>query len=216
MNTKERIEAEALQMFSVRGYSGVSIRDIAGAVGIKESSIYKHYKGKEDIFETIVRHYKEKTEKIFESPSGDPGEFAAMSKEMLLAMMKKTFQLFARDEYISKCRKLFMISAPGDETIGRLYAGSFITEPVAMNTFIFNKLLMTSMPAQKEISKETPEAAAEAENKKLFEAAEAMAYQFYSPVFLILQEYDYGITDMKEALLRIERITQRFMEVYGL
>ncbi len=42
VTTKENIEFQALNMFSERGYKGVSVRDIAAAVGIKESSIYKH------------------------------------------------------------------------------------------------------------------------------------------------------------------------------
>jgi AcrR family transcriptional regulator len=204
MTTKESIETEALNLLCIKGYSGVSIRDIARAVGIKESSIYKHYKSKEDIFETIVAHYVEKTESIFAPPSGDPGAFTDLSKEMLIGMMKATFQTFAMDEYISKCRKLFMISAPGDAKIGSLYTGSFISEPIRLNTVIFQKLLAVSKAGMK------------AEEGELLETAAAMAYQFYSPVFLILQEYDYGMVTMEEALRKVEGITEQFMEVYGL
>ena len=53
-STKEKILAVALDMFSVDGYTAVSIRDIGKAVGIKESSIYYHFKNKEDIFQTIL------------------------------------------------------------------------------------------------------------------------------------------------------------------
>ncbi len=49
-------------MFSVKGYDAVSIRQIASAVGIKESSIYNHFKSKQDILnkiidETLKRYY---------------------------------------------------------------------------------------------------------------------------------------------------------------
>ena len=44
MKTKDKILIEALSLFSVSGFSGVSVRDIAKAVGIRESAIYKHYK----------------------------------------------------------------------------------------------------------------------------------------------------------------------------
>ena len=43
MKTKDKILIEALSLFSVSGFSGVSVRDIAKAVGIRESAIYKHY-----------------------------------------------------------------------------------------------------------------------------------------------------------------------------
>lgn len=51
--TKEKILATAINMFSIRGYSAVSIRDITHVVGIKESSLYNHFQSKEEILETI-------------------------------------------------------------------------------------------------------------------------------------------------------------------
>ena len=54
LTTKDKIIDEALKMFSYRGYDSVSIREIARAVGIKESSIYNHFKSKEEILTTIV------------------------------------------------------------------------------------------------------------------------------------------------------------------
>ena len=49
MTTKEKIFETAVNMFAKRGYKGTSIRDIASAVRIKDSSIYNHFKGKEAI-----------------------------------------------------------------------------------------------------------------------------------------------------------------------
>ena len=53
--TKELIMKTALDMFSKKGYSAVSMRDISGAVGIRASSIYYYFKGKQDIFDAIVQ-----------------------------------------------------------------------------------------------------------------------------------------------------------------
>lgn len=50
MDTKEKILFNALEMFSQTGYNTVSIRDIAEAMDIKESSIYYHFKNKQDVF----------------------------------------------------------------------------------------------------------------------------------------------------------------------
>ncbi len=52
--TKERIRDVAIDLFSQKGYNAVSIRDIARLVKIHESSIYSHYKGKEDIMDSII------------------------------------------------------------------------------------------------------------------------------------------------------------------
>ena len=55
-HTKERILSQALTLFAQKGYEAVSVEEIAAAVGIKAPSLYKHYKGKRDIFDHIVTH----------------------------------------------------------------------------------------------------------------------------------------------------------------
>lgn len=55
MNTKQKILNEALTLFSEKGYSSVYVGDIADAVGIKASSLYKHYKSKQEIFDSCIK-----------------------------------------------------------------------------------------------------------------------------------------------------------------
>ncbi|MBQ6218084.1 MAG: helix-turn-helix transcriptional regulator, partial [Erysipelotrichaceae bacterium] len=54
MNTKEKILNEALSLFAEKGYDGTSVEQIAALVGIKAPSLYKHFKGKEDILNSII------------------------------------------------------------------------------------------------------------------------------------------------------------------
>ncbi len=54
MSTKERILDEALTLFSQNGYDGTSVEQIAEKVGIKAPSLYKHFRGKEDILNAII------------------------------------------------------------------------------------------------------------------------------------------------------------------
>ena len=195
MTTKNKIEETALDLFSAKGYDGVSVREIAALVGIRESSIYKHYKGKGEIFNTIKDHYLEKTAAVFGALPINPVGLTGISAADLISMIKVTFQAFATDAYISKCRKLFMISAPGNPEIGALYAGNFITAPIAYNTSVFEAVIV---------------------GRGLGADAESMAYQFYAPVFCILQEYDNSVLTMAAALAKIDKITGKFLEVYGL
>ena len=60
-DTKKKILNSALNFFSQYGYSGASIRQIARAVGIRESAIYNHYKSKEEIFLAILSSFKLRT-----------------------------------------------------------------------------------------------------------------------------------------------------------
>ncbi|WP_438431859.1 TetR/AcrR family transcriptional regulator [Gorillibacterium sp. sgz500922] len=52
----------ALDLFAVHGFTTVSVRDIGRAVGIKESSLYYHFKNKEDILRTLLLRAEEWTE----------------------------------------------------------------------------------------------------------------------------------------------------------
>ncbi|MEW6507744.1 MAG: TetR/AcrR family transcriptional regulator [Bacteroidota bacterium] len=80
-NTKKLITEKALDYFSNHGYAGASIRQIARAVGIRESAIYNHFKSKEDIFLAILSEYKSRslTKKILNDELLDeldnPGKF---------------------------------------------------------------------------------------------------------------------------------------------
>lgn len=48
-DTRQRIEAEALRLFAARGVDGTSMRDIAGAVGVTEGALYRHFASKDDL-----------------------------------------------------------------------------------------------------------------------------------------------------------------------
>lgn len=56
-STKEMIIAVSIDEFASNGYDKASMRKIAEKVGIKASSIYNHFKSKEDILEEIFQYY---------------------------------------------------------------------------------------------------------------------------------------------------------------
>ncbi len=60
-NTKRQIFEKSFDFFSTHGYSGTSIRQISRAIGIRESTIYNHYKSKEEIFSAILAEFKTKS-----------------------------------------------------------------------------------------------------------------------------------------------------------
>lgn len=53
-NRKEEIIKTSAKLFKEKGYSAVTMRDIAGAMGIKASSLYNHIKSKQDILNAII------------------------------------------------------------------------------------------------------------------------------------------------------------------
>lgn len=54
MTTKEKIYTNAIDLFALNGYHNLGMRDLAKSVGIRASSIYNHYKSKEDILMEIA------------------------------------------------------------------------------------------------------------------------------------------------------------------
>lgn len=58
ISNKEKIRRVSIELFAQKGYSGVSLREIAGVVGIKAASIYNHYKSKEAILEEIIEFFR--------------------------------------------------------------------------------------------------------------------------------------------------------------
>lgn len=51
---KEEIIVVASQLFKEKGFSAVSMRDIATAMGMKAASLYNHIDGKQEILSTLV------------------------------------------------------------------------------------------------------------------------------------------------------------------
>lgn len=70
---KEKILYTAIELFAQKGYSSVSMREIAGRVGIKAASIYNHFKNKEFILEEIMLFFRHQLhEHVY--PSFDMGD----------------------------------------------------------------------------------------------------------------------------------------------
>ena len=49
----EKIKSISLKAFAARGFDGISLENIASQVGIRKSSIYTHFKNKEDLFLSV-------------------------------------------------------------------------------------------------------------------------------------------------------------------
>jgi AcrR family transcriptional regulator len=53
-SSRERILEASLDLFSSRGFDGTSMREIAAAVGMRASSLYNHFSGKEAILSALI------------------------------------------------------------------------------------------------------------------------------------------------------------------
>lgn len=95
-STKEQILEAALKLFSENSFHGASIRDIAKVIGKRESSIYNHFKSKDEIFEKIIEKFSNRnfgtiilTDKLINNIS-KPEKFFQMLSENLIDFWNST------------------------------------------------------------------------------------------------------------------------------
>ena len=106
MSTKEKILAAALTLFAENGYNGTSVEQITKAVGIKAPSLYKHFKGKEDILNALIDSAEVRYEEMFGSER-NIGKIPE-SREEFIEMTMGRIVFTMRDPVIRKTR-MFLV-----------------------------------------------------------------------------------------------------------
>ena len=106
MSTKDRIQEEALTLFSENGYDGTGVEQIAEKVGIKAPSLYKHFKGKEDILNAIIDSAEVRYEEYFGSEQ-HIGELPESREEFVRVTMERIMFTMS-DPMIRKIRKFLV------------------------------------------------------------------------------------------------------------
>ncbi|MBD5149133.1 MAG: TetR/AcrR family transcriptional regulator [Oscillibacter sp.] len=198
MTTKERILETALDLFSRHGYGGVSVRDIAGAVGIRESSLYNHFENKRAVFDEIVDLCVRQSEVYFHQ-SGLPFEqgddasvYQGTGTQELQELIERTFQFFFDDPWNVRFRRLLLVSQYADPRCRDLYRQLYRDKCIQAQAHIFSALMESG-----ELRREDPL---------------AVAAEFYGPVFMLLHTCD----GFEEARPQIRTHVEQFRKNYGL
>ncbi len=106
MSTKEKILEASLTLFAENGYDGTSVEQIANIVGIKAPSLYKHYKGKEDILNALIDSAEARYEEMFGSEK-NIGQVPKSQEEFIHVTMER-ISFTMRDPIIRKIRMLLV------------------------------------------------------------------------------------------------------------
>ena len=202
MTTKEKIAYEALALFSKKGYKGTSVKNIADAVGIKDSSIYKHFKSKQEILDMIMLEIKKRIEEMTEEfglPMGGDYKkavafYATLGQEGMTEFCKKIFLFYLKDDLLSKFWRMGTMEQFHNDEVYALFRKFFLEDSIQYQTLLFGEMI----------------------HQNIFIEAdpETMAISFYSPIFFLLSKYSGLKGKEEEALMALEKQVREFYRVY--
>jgi len=200
-NTKQAILEESLRLFSEKGYEGTSVKDIANAVGVKDSSLYKHYKSKQEIFKKLLEEMDkrfEETVAFYTLPQGEIEKVAKQYGENDLEWLKKAveavFRFFTDDAYAREFLHLLMMEQFRNNQAAELFNDWFIDGALGFQTALFQQMM----------------------EEGYFKKADprTVAVQFYGPIFLIILMYDAKPKQREQTIELLHRHIEAFAEIY--
>lgn len=127
-DTKEKILFAALRLFAQNGYEAVSVSAIAGELGMTKGALYKHYKNKRDIFDSIFERVCQEDVALAKR-HGVPEEefdkaplaFKNTSMEQLKNFIEASFRIWIEDELAHNFRKMLTLEQYRNPEMGNLY-----------------------------------------------------------------------------------------------
>lgn len=89
--TRAAVMRAALDLFAQKGYFGTSLRDIATAVGVRESALYNYFASKEQLFEALIASASEERIEAFAALTDAPILDARVLLERLVLSSLETY-----------------------------------------------------------------------------------------------------------------------------
>ena len=137
--TKEKILEVALNLFSTKGYKATTVRDIAGAIGIKQSALYNHFKNKDEILETLISELTSSA--IANIFADNETKLALKTPKSLLMSIATTFKLLSFDKQNEALYRLLMQEVFRNEKVRVIYNEYFYQENVKkLSGILFNMM----------------------------------------------------------------------------
>lgn len=192
-DTKERILAAALEMFSRNGYAGTNIRELTASLGLAKSSMYKHFGSKEEIWNTLLDEMIAYYEKRFGSPEHLPP--VPDSLEGLARMTMRMVDFTVHDEKIVMTRKVLAIEQFRDERERELATKHFLTGLTDMFTHIFAGMMDKGL-----LRRDDPK---------------MLAFAYTAPISALIHLCDREPEKTDEAIAQIEAFSRHFIKTYG-
>lgn len=191
--TRDRILDSALTLFSEKGYDGVGVDLIAENAGIKGPSLYKHFRGKEDILDVLI----EKAESYYEASFGsvnNPGKMPSSMDELITLSLKR-IEFTLHDTMIKKVRRMLAMEQFRSNRIALLTTKYNIDSVQKLYQRIFQTMMDNGIMRQGDPA--------------------LLSMAFAAPVSLLIQMCDREPEREQEAMERIEEFFRYFSDEYS-
>ncbi|HPF87203.1 MAG TPA: helix-turn-helix domain-containing protein [Candidatus Limiplasma sp.] len=199
--TRQRIIHEGLILFAKRGYAAVSVEQIAAAVGIKAPSLYKHFAGKQAIFQAIIDEMQARHRQKMQAvqmqgidADQDVAFFLHIDEERLIEIGRSLFLYYLHDEYFSNFRRVLTMGQYADPQLAELLTRQCMTDPLRYNEQLFAMMMGAGffVPA----------------------APRVMALHFYAPIYMLLLICDAHPEREADSLRTLEDHIRQFNRMY--
>ena len=191
-NRKKEILIVALHLFARDGYEAVSVSQIAGELDMTKGALYRHYKSKRDIFDSIVKRMEQQdseqareNEVPEESIEKTPEEYQNVSFDDFVEYSKSMFEYWTEDDFASSFRKMLTIEQFRSEGMQKLYQQYLVSGPAGYVKDLFKNMKIKD--------------------------PEENAVKFYANMFFYYNVYD-GAADKAKAKCQFEQMLDKIVE----
>ena len=191
-NRKEEILIVALHLFARDGYEAVSVSQIAGELDMTKGALYRHYKSKRDIFDSIVKRMEQQDGEQasdYDMPEDEkesmPEEYEDVSLDDFVEYSKSMFEYWTEDDFASSFRKMLTIEQFRSEEMQNLYQQYLVSGPAEYVKDLFKNMEIKN-PEEK-------------------------AVKFYANMFFYYSVYD-GAADKAKVKGQFEHMLNKIVE----
>ena len=188
-DTKQRILAVALEMFSQKGYAGTNIRELTASLGLVKSSLYRHFCSKEEIWNTLLDEMTAYYDAHFGSAEHLPP--VPDSLEELVTMTRRMADCTIHDKNSVMTRKLLVTEQFRDARAQQLATKHFLTGLQDIFTPVFAGMVEKGL-----LRREDPA---------------MLAFAYTAPITALIHLCDREPEKIPEAAAQIEAFSRQFL-----
>lgn len=163
-DTKENILLVSLRLFAKKGYEAVSVSDIASKLGMVKSSLYKHYKNKQAIFDSILNRIDELDNEL--GISKQATDYISIPFASIKEMTMLIFKHWTEEEIPRLFRQMLVIEKSHNPKMKELYQLYLLDGPISFMEPIFESIAKDKIKGK------------------------LLAVEFYGPIFFLYFLYD--------------------------